>query len=207
MTQHRFSIRSLLCFVAVVALNVAVGRSLFQEAFCFPDVAKLLIGVTLPAIVLQVLVCMVICGRSRPFWLGFLIFGTIAMGSFVWGMVYSGDFICINNGILGRLPGSPLSSIWMGYSEFAGERLRQLWIRGGAPPWPPVAVILVIQALIWSLPQLLIGAIGGTIFWGVARRLRDRPKADPSEPAIPSNRAACGKSQAVLAASPTSLSN
>lgn len=180
---------------------MAVGRSLFKYN------ERLLVGVTLPAIVLQVLVCVVICGRSRPFWLGFLILGTIASGSFVWGMVYREVSMLTSDGILWHIPGSPLYSIWMGYSQFAEERFGQLWLRSGGPPRPPAAVILVIEALIWSLPQFLIGAIGGTIFWGVGSRLRARPKADPSKSAILENRAVRGKSQAVLAASPTSLSN
>ena len=201
MTQQRFSIRSLLSLVAAVALNVALGQCLSQNN------EELLIGIALPAVALQLFGYAVWKRRPKPFQLGYLVFGAIATGSFVWAMCFPRSLGITANGQTFIQPGSTLFMIWMGYGRFAGDWLMPILFKNLLQTQPSDFSMLALRMLIWTLPQFLIGAVGGAISRGIVRCLPARPKADPSESALASNRAVCEKSQAVLAASPTILSN
>jgi hypothetical protein len=143
----------------VVALNGAIARALFAYD------EEILIGIALPGLALQWAIFSLLRRRlsNRAFWISFSAFGSMAMTSFVWGRFLQSELIAL------AYPGQPprlvyvtrVTAFWMDYGSYAGHLLE---------PWlgsfqffadPQGFAAVVIQALVWSLPQLLVALVGG----------------------------------------------
>jgi hypothetical protein len=170
---HR-SVAKLMVVVAVVALNLAIARVLFAYN------PVLLVGVVLSGLALQAAGFLLTRSRSRirPFWLGFLAFGSMAMVTVIWAMVFAPNVGIVhdpNTGkeVMVKLPGSLMWTLWSTYFKsvftyLAGHLHFNLDPLG------------VAAALIWSLPQFLIAVIGGWLCRLVAGRHGRRPANGPS---------------------------
>ena len=111
-------------------------------------------------------------GRSRVFWLGFMLAGLLAAGSFTWALTYpkvSATFLDQATGrqLTVHSSGAPLSDEWEQYLNFVEESLESLPDR-----WNPfvngkVAEVLTDAAIAFA-PQLTIALAGGLLFWLIA---------------------------------------
>jgi hypothetical protein len=169
--MFRFSIAKMMAIVGLISLNFGAARLLFAHN------PYLLTGVVLIGLSLQVGLFRLIRSRHhvRVFWVGFVAFGSMAMVSFLWGVVFcpSSTGIMIN----GRKyyppmsPGSTMSTVWGYYYEFATCTLKPLpysdQILGVGGEMPVVTIVVVCY-----LPQLLIAAFGGLLTRSVIRRWR-----------------------------------
>jgi hypothetical protein len=157
--RFQVSIAGVMTIVAVVALNAAIARALFAYD------EETLIGIALPSLALQWAVFSLVRRRlsNRAFWISFAAFGSMAMASFVLGRVLPNELIAV------AYPGQPsqlvnvsrVSAFWLGYGSYAGHLLE---------PWlgsfqfvadPKGFAAVVIRALVWSVPQLLVALVGG----------------------------------------------
>jgi hypothetical protein len=107
--MFRFSIAKMMAIVGLISLNFAAVRLLFAHS------SYLLTGVVLIGLSLQVGLFRLIRSRDHVgmVWVGFVAFGSMAMASFIWGMV----FCPTSTGIMidGRKhypPMSPPSAMW-----------------------------------------------------------------------------------------------
>lgn len=177
----RFSIAKMMAIVGIAALNFAAARILFAHN------PYLLIGVALTGLSLQVGLFRLIRSRNRirMFWVGFVAFGSMAMMSFLWGMVFSPTTRVMNTGriIYTSSPGSAMWTLWHSYYEFAVWSLEPLPYSGqilGIGGEMPVVTIAVIS----YLPQLLIAAFGGLLTSSIIRRWDMTPGGDLRLPEV-----------------------
>jgi len=163
----RLSIASLMVLVLIVAANLGAARVLFSYN------EEMLIGIAPSAIAFQIALIVMLRGQGgrRAFWCGFLVCGLLATATFVWAMSFPEVIgISFRNGsmTLYKTPGSPLYTIWHGYTDFVVKRLVEPIIldpriNPGANRDSLVGGLFIggIRSVIWSLPQLLLAVIGG----------------------------------------------
>jgi hypothetical protein len=169
MTLPRFTIAQLLGFVAVVALNAALGRGLFAWN------PELLIGIAIPLLVFELAGCCLLGGRRtrRPFWSGFLLFGLVVSASFVLNVLVPVVYALTSSGTLIKTSGTPVAVLWYQYGIVASNLLRPVFEgRVSADPYAPDVVL--IRALVWAVPQLVAALIGGCVAWLMARMVGNR---------------------------------
>jgi hypothetical protein len=170
---HR-SVATLMVVVAVVAVNLGIARVVFAYN------PVLLEGVVLSGLALQAggLLLARSRGRIRAFWIGFLAFGSMAMATVVWAMVFAPNVGIAHDPITGNeiiinVPGSLMWTLWSGYFRYV-----LTYVAGHLDVDPePVGVI---TALIWSLPQFLVAVVGGLLCRLVAGRRQWRPARSSS---------------------------
>lgn len=165
--------------VAVIALNFACLRALSAYHPILP------VAVALMVFALQVGVLGLYHFKDgrRPFLMGFVAFGTIAMATVLWGLIFAPSIgiACSNAGktIKLTIPVSPLWSLWSGYVGFAATFLvKQLAIQ--------LDPMSFLACLIWSLPQFLIALVGGSLTRFIARRCGHGPASSGSRDSLPS---------------------
>jgi hypothetical protein len=134
----RVTIRRLAIWVAVVGLNLGLGRALYAHG------ENLLYALAPMGLALQVAAYRLIHlrGQARAFWVGFLTGGLTAVASLVWAVLR---------------PGGAVGLAWRLYAHSASGLTAPL-------PWsgyPWVAVVRV--ACNYGLPQFLAALIGGLI--------------------------------------------
>ena len=160
MRPIHFRIHKLMIVVALIAINLAVLRALFASRR-----VDVLIGGALLWATLQVGIFRAIGNRnrSRPFWLGFMGFGSIATLSFL-AVVY--------------LPQSVAGSVWNGYlvrvEGLVGPIFEASALRNGHPLIHELLFVAVL-AMEWVVPLVLAALAGGFL----ARRFGKRPIEEP----------------------------
>ncbi len=172
----RISISRLMAIVAVVAINVAVGRAVFEHD------PEILIGVALLGLAIQgAIVAAFRAKRGRAFWVGFAVLGAAAIGSFAWGMTLPEELIAV------AVPGQPsrlvnvgtMSVLWLDYGSFVADRLEPVLLGLGMDPNidPNGPTAVAIRGLVWALPQLAAALAGGAGAWGIMRIAGTRRRA------------------------------
>jgi len=180
----RLSIRLLMAIVAVIALNIAAVRVLLANDLYTLDRDSLMgaepTGLTLQAGIYRATISR---DRVRVFWLGFLLFGSMAMTSFLWG-----DYFCpidsvvfdpvTGKSIVTSSPGSAAWTVWTGYGRCVFGILQRLtdseYVIGvGGDSHGNDGIPLMTKAMIWFLPQLLISVAGGLFARSILGRSRD----------------------------------
>jgi hypothetical protein len=171
------SIKRLMAIVVVGALDLGAGRALFVYN------PMMLIGVAVTALALQVSVYALIRtqGRVRSFCVGFLTFGSLGMVLFISAMAFPrsiGIAIDPNTGKRVRLElaGSPMWYVLEDYDRFALEAvLRRPFLRDVVMKAEVNQKTYLV--LIWTLPQLLLGLVGGLLAYRIAWMLANRRRA------------------------------
>jgi hypothetical protein len=142
----------MMLLVAIIAIDFATLQALLQHNVSLA-VGRLLIG-TVP--MASILMAGVIFGlrhpRSRRFFLGFEVFGVIALA--LWGAL--GFFSTV--------------SVFDRYSFI----MRDIWIRilGSYPAFVPLPIAYVVFLIWMALPQVAFALVGGLAFhkFGIAER-------------------------------------
>jgi hypothetical protein len=145
--ERRKSIASLMILVAIVALNLGVGRMIFlvepwRLAGVGPVVAALQVG-------------MYFLGRARAsgrlrqyaFWLGFETGGSLGLWSFLYV----------------RVPDSRIGAIWDSYAVFINDLLRVHLGLSVLDRNPFDPALLIVVAVFGSLPQMVMAVTGGLV--------------------------------------------
>jgi hypothetical protein len=143
MKPPRLSIAKVMAVVAIFAINMAALRYLHSYD---EDLDQ---GIALAGFALQFGVFQSIrnCGRVRTFWLGFVALDSAAMISFAWCVTYHN---------------STMFLLWSEYTRYANKYANStthIWDFYNRTQIEPVCVIA--QAVIWSVPQLIIAFFGG----------------------------------------------
>ena len=110
-------------------------------------------------------------GRVRTFWLGFVALDSAAMMSFAWCVTFHK---------------STMFLLWSEYTRYANKcanMATHIWDFYNRTQIDPVRVIA--QAVIWSVPQLIIAAFGGLMAQSIFRRCAMSPEAAPSSQVAP----------------------
>jgi len=162
----------MMAVVAIVALNAAVARALFAYD------PETLIGITLTGLALQGAVLRLVGRRhsNRAFWISFAVLGSLAMASFVWGRILPTELIAV------AYPGKPprlvnvsrVSALWLGYGRYVGECIEPWLVKVPIATGPDGIVAVVVRAVVWSLPQLLVALVGGLVAWGISKMVKSR---------------------------------
>jgi len=167
--------------VGIVALNLAAARALTD------DNHEVLGGVAPMAVMLQVGIFSVIRnqGRVRGYWVGFLVFGTMGMTSFLWAALFCpSDSVSIDprtaKAIVTTSPGPPTWVLWTRYGRFAFKMLESLpnsdFIVGdGGDSHGHDGIPLATKAVVLSLPQMVLAVAGGLCFSLIKRRSHQPP--------------------------------
>jgi hypothetical protein len=175
--RPRLSISKVMLVVATAAINLGVGRILYDF---HPDLP---VGMVLNAFALQAAAVILFYrrGKGRAFWAGFLACGLIAMMAFIWGMVFAtntGIAIDPATGSMMKvtIPGSVLWTFWSGYFEFIQTQV----VEKLGYEFDPTGIM---AALIWYLPQLFVAMIGGLLA-GIIIRWRAKTSFRGPSPAV-----------------------
>ncbi len=180
MKPPRIPIYVLLIFVAVVALNLAV-----LPAFSgYPRLGAAVIGIAL-----QVACLLLVCGRGRSFWIGFLATGSLSMASCFlalpprdWRLVTtatpSGGTITAGVPVY---PGSMMWQVWASYDRLLEPLSPYFAPYIQSADLSPVTYFALVAtaALIESLPHWLIALAGGLASHAAIRRLRRSDRVCP----------------------------
>jgi hypothetical protein len=163
----RISIAKLMLLVAIIAANIAIGRVLAAYHPILP-VAIALIGLALQAGAIALIRSR---GRRRAFLAGFLGFGSMAMISVLWALVFVSNVGIAQDPLTGKMitmkvPGSLMWTIWSGYVEFVDACL-------AGPLQINLDPLGILVAVIWSLPQFVIALTGGLLAVLIAGRRGD----------------------------------
>jgi hypothetical protein len=160
----RISIAKLILLVAIIAANLAVGRVLGAYHLVLP-IAIALTGLAVQAGAFALIHSR---GRRRAFLAGFLVFGSMAMISVIWALVFAPNVSIAQDPSTGKMiaieiPGSLMWTIWSGYVELVDACL-------AGHPQIHVDPLGILVAVIWSLPQFLIALTGGLLAMLIAGR-------------------------------------
>jgi hypothetical protein len=153
----RISITKLMLLVAIIAANLAVGRVLGAYHLVLP-VAIALTGLAVQAGAFALIQSR---GRRRAFLAGFLVFGSMAMISVIWALVFTPNVSIAQDPSTGKMitieiPGSLMWTIWSNYVEFVDACL-------AGHPQIQLDPLGIQVALIWFVPQFLIALTGGLL--------------------------------------------
>jgi hypothetical protein len=145
LSPRRKSIASFMKLVAIVALNLGIGRMIFLfEPWRLAGIAPM-------AVVIQFGLFFLVRSSGRPrryaFWLGFETGGLLG----IWSFLYA------------RVPDSAVGACWEEYAAFINDLLRvhlglSVFDRGPADP-----ALLIVVAVFGSLPQMLMAIAGGLL--------------------------------------------
>ena len=174
------SIAKLLILVAVVAINLAAGRAVYDQD---PEIGTF--GGVTPAIFAMSTAFLLYIHRrgraqSRAFLAGFLAFSLLALGFYIHSMLYPPTFRSIGRvwpGSEMTYPGSPAWHAWDRYGTVPMQFVRPYH---GDPTDMRVSSI-IFRAAVHYLPQGLFGLFGGLAGWLVvwSFRRRSRPAHAP----------------------------
>jgi hypothetical protein len=154
----RVTVSNLVALVAVVAVNLTVGRALFvrdMEAFYFT-------ALTAVAVQFGFVRCR---GLGRAFWAGFVVGGSLALGSVFWMLRYGN-----------HAPEDPslhqvLWNLWAGYLSLIFPALSRLPLVL-KPDFPPPGIpSAVMTSVVFFLPQLAVALASGLVCRQLAKRL------------------------------------
>jgi hypothetical protein len=179
MRLPQLSIADALTTVGIIALNCAAIRAIHG------DDDELLCGVAPMALALQVGIFWLIRSRSRvrAFWVGFLVFGAVAMTSFVGAWFFcAGRNVSVDprTGILvDRWAGSPIWVLWSSYGRFVGGSLQhltnsELILGDGGDTHGHDGVPIATKAAILAVPQVAF-AVAGAALTSLTLRWRFEP--------------------------------
>jgi hypothetical protein len=154
MKPPRLSVAKVMAVVAIFAINLAALRSLHSYD---EDLDQ---GIALAGFALQFGVFQSIRnhGRVRAFWLGFMALDSAAMISFAWCVTYHR---------------STMFLLWSEYTRYANKYINattHIWDFYNRTQIELVCVIA--QAVIWSVPQLIIACFGGLMARAIFRSNR-----------------------------------
>jgi hypothetical protein len=161
----RVTVTQLVVLVAVVAVNLVVGRDIFArdvEAFYFS---------ALTAVVIQFGVYNVVRGRGqgRMFWAGFVVGGSLALTSVFWILRYGNH--APETTTLGRI----LWNCWAGYLTLVHFALSRLPF-ALKPDMPPHGIAsAVMTSVVFFLPLLSVALAFGLLCRQLAKWLGVRP--------------------------------
>ncbi|WP_165071395.1 hypothetical protein [Paludisphaera rhizosphaerae] len=199
MRKPRLRISAMMIFVAVVAFDLSVAPAFLG----FPRLGAAIIGVAL-----QVACYLLVRGRGRTFWLGFLVAGSLSLASCFLAFPPHGIRLVTtttpSGGTLTRgvydYPGSLMWQAWASYDRLwkpVGQYLAPYALMADPPPAIYFG-LMAMEALIESLPHWLIALAGGLVSYAATRRFRrtDRsPVADPPTPVAEAPRDAAVSSE------------
>lgn len=162
----RLTIGRMMLAVGVVAVNIALARLIYSPT------TRLLTSVSLGILALQFAALRIAQGRSRPFWMGYLIFGAIALASLA-GYVWAWP--------------EWVTSAWSEYFRYVRQELRAY---PSLPQIVPPSVsdtvgIHIITAIFVFLPQLIVAVAGGLLVVGLTRLAsasKSLPETEPAQP-------------------------
>ncbi len=152
MKPPRIPIGRAMVWIAVIGLNVGLFRACWRFD---PDVPLMMLLISLA---IQIAAWRLIRGpaRSRPFWIGFLLLGSVCPATLLWFVV-----------VIGTLGPAPSRSPIVQYMEFSVNLLIE-WERPWATPHQDNLFYTVPSvAVIGFLPQLLPALLGGVLGRGV----------------------------------------
>ena len=159
MQLPRMTISLVMIFVAVVAIDCAIFVPIHKAR------GLMGIGGSLPILILQWGLFRILQPvKDRRFWIGYLILGGVATGSYLRAMLNPDVFGVTSTGAVQVKPGSFLYSIWQSYGIAIGDRVLAPFLFGpvaAANPHP--VAIVAYRLMLWSAPQILAGVIGGLI--------------------------------------------
>ncbi len=167
MRSPRFTIAGLMLVVAGLACNAAIARLLYAWN------PEILIGIAMPLLAFELAVLGLYGGRrpGRAFWAGFLLGGALAMITFIWDKMVPVVYGITSSGTLISTTGSPFHSFWSSYGRLVTDHLQGvLQGRVGADPYD--SDVVVLRALIWSLPQAAAALLGGLLAWVMSKTPR-----------------------------------
>ncbi len=143
MKLPRSSIAMLMGVIGIVALNMAVGRVIYEF------LPWRLAGAFLIGVVVQVGLFCLVCSRGRQrlyaFWSGLELGGLLGLTSFLYA----------------RVPDSWVGSLWEAYAVFVDDLLLTHFGFSVLKRGPEDPVMLVTVAVCAFLPQFLMALIGG----------------------------------------------
>jgi hypothetical protein len=154
----RVTVSNLVALVAVVAVNLTVGRALFvrdMEAFYFS-------ALTAVAVQFGFVRCR---GQGRSFWAGFVVGGSIALGSVFWMLRYGN-----------HAPEDPslhqvLWNLWAAYLTLVIPAVSRLPVVLKPDMPPPGIPSAVMTCVVFFLPQLAVALASGLVCRLLAKRL------------------------------------
>ncbi|APW61591.1 hypothetical protein [Paludisphaera borealis] len=182
MRPPRLPVRTAMFVVAIAAVDFTAIRAIFGKAMTFGLGLQAMIQTVPIALSLNFALLRLFHtrGRTRAFWVGFLVCGTIMMASAAWAaLTPAGSARSSTGGPNVILHGSTAWWIWNAYFGFAGDGLRALgvnvWSFAPRSLDEPGIGYITIMSLMAFAPQLVIALVGS-----LAARLMVRP--DPSPP-------------------------
>jgi hypothetical protein len=145
MRPYRTSIARGMAWVAIAAVNLAALRALYAADM------ELAMGLGFMALAVQFGGFQAIRrrGHCRAFWIGFVLAGLAAMGSFVWCSLSLE---------------SPAFLVWSVYTKYANRFLNEItgvWSSYNSNQVLNHFVMVMMLSLVWFLPQLIIATIVG----------------------------------------------
>jgi hypothetical protein len=185
MRPPRLLVRTVMIVVAVVAIDFTAIRAIFSKSMAFGIGLQALIT-TMPIGLALNIGLLRICrtrGRTRAFWVGFLVCGTIAMTSSAWAALTPAGSVLSTTGAPNKiLDGSRMWFLWNSYFVFTVNCLEALRfdIRSFTPrslDEPGIGYITIVGVMAF-IPQLAIALVGGLVARSII--LRHPVPPDPS---------------------------
>jgi hypothetical protein len=182
MHPPRLLVRTLMTVVASAVIDFTAIRAIFTNALTFGIGLSALINTWLIGLALNIGLLRMFHtgGRTRAFWVGFLVCGTVATVSSAWAaLTPAGSVRSATGGRNEILHGSRMWGLWNSYFVFTVNCLEDLHfdIRSIAPPSldkPGVGYITIV-GLMAFIPQLAIALVGGLVARSLMLRFPDPP--------------------------------
>jgi hypothetical protein len=150
-----------MALVVLIAVNLALGRALF-EYDCY-----ILAGIAPSALALQLALYRLVRGRrlSRAFWSGFIAAMLVVATLFLWGMYQRRLTSRRFDPVLGKTivrwrPGTPMWPGWPSYRNYAYQFIMRL-PHGADILYREDWRSLLVIAVMFFLPQLVVATAGG----------------------------------------------
>ena len=182
MRPPRLLVRTLMIVVASVAIEFTAIRAIFIRALTFGVGLSALINTALIGLALNfgLLRMFRTIGRTRAFWVGFLVCGALAMVSSAWAaLTPAGSVRSATGGPNEILHESRMWGLWNSYFVGTVNCLEALHfdIRSFAPPSldNPGIGYIAIMGLMAFIPQLAIALVGGLVARSLTLRFPDPP--------------------------------
>ncbi len=164
----RISLRTQMVLVGLTAVDSAVLRATWGSRH------HVLEGIALTGLALNAGLFLLFRarGRARAFWIGFLLAGLLAGGSFAWAVSYPKASATFLDQATGRpvtihSSGAPLSDQWESYLNLVEDSIESL-----PDDWNPFLsgklAGFLADACIAFVPQATVALVGGLLFWLIA---------------------------------------